>query len=505
MITNARGTLVALLCAAWLSGCGSDDTSGVDGGGGGGSGGGGSGGGGGGTGGSDAGSGDLGEGGGQGGAGGAGGGDGGGQGGAGGAPAEETPVTARPSRGTYQCRVARGRTDHSPLHWGYQSSALLPAAGGTAWHVRREAMTPNPLIPGSAVKLVVGSLAPDGTLGPVTTIPTTSPDKVGAIAAAPRGDGLAVVWVEDTKLRFAAFDAAGAMAVAPRDVGTAVDHQYTELRLAGGSDGGFGVVFTPPSDVVDARSVQFMVLDGSGAVRLPPRRLNGTASGGRPASAPVITGGPSGYAMIWRDPADARGGIDFARADLAGAEVVARRRISVAREPAVVVGGGGGFEAATNALIATAGGYLAAWTEARWTQSFDGGAWVTVQLARLDQSGVRQGPPVPMRATADSVDEVEPSLVPFGDAVAVLWGRGTHIYLCAGCVPDHRIDMMLIDPADLTPLSNVVSVTNVGTPKAGGLLRRQVAAVGNTLLTTYRLTFHVHNTAGSAAFSCEQP
>jgi hypothetical protein len=497
MIMNARGTLVAILCAAWLSGCGSDDTTPTDGGAGG------SGGGGAGAGGAAGGT----DGGGSGGAdgGGSGGADGGGQGGAGGAPAEATPVTARPSRGTYQCQVARGRTDHSPLHWGYQSSALLPTSGGgTAWHVRREAMTPNPLIPGSAVKLVLGTLAADGAMGPVTTIPTTSPDKVGAIAAAPRGDGVAVVWVEDSKLRFAAFDAAGAMAVAPRDVATAVDHQYTELRLAGGSDGGFGLVFTPPSDVVDAHSVQFMVLDGNGAVRLPPRRLDGTASGGRPASAPVITGGTSGYAMIWRDPSDMRGGIDFAKADLAGVEVVARRRISVAREPAVVVGGGGGFEAATNALIATAGGYLAAWTEARWTQSFDGGAWVTVQLARLDESGVRQGPPVPMRAIADSVDEVEPSLVPFGDAVAVLWGRGTHIYLCAGCVPDHRIDMVLIDPADLTPLSNVVSVTNAGTPKAGGLLRRQVAAVGNTLLATYRLTFHVHNTAGSAAFTCQR-
>ena len=112
--------------------------------------------------------------------------------------------------------------------------------------------------------------------------------------------------------------------------------------------------------------------------------------------------------------------------------------------------------------------------------------------------------PPALRAPADSIDEVEPSLVRLGDAVGVLWARGSHIYLCGGCRPDHRVDMLLVDPTDLTPLSDVVSVTNGGAMGDGGLLSRQLAVLGKSLLMAYRLTFHVHNTPGSATFECDR-
>jgi hypothetical protein len=114
------------------------------------------------------------------------------------------------------------------------------------------------------------------------------------------------------------------------------------------------------------------------------------------------------------------------------------------------------------------------------------------------------GAPAALRAPTDSIDEAEPTLVRFGDAVAVLWARGSHIYLCGGCVPDHRVDLLLIDPAGLTPLSEVVSITNGGGTQAGGVLRRQVAVLGKSLLMAYRLQFHVHNTPGSATFECDR-
>jgi hypothetical protein len=53
-----------------------------------------------------------------------------------------------------------------------------------------------------------------------------------------------------------------------------------------------------------------------------------------------------------------------------------------------------------------------------------------------------------------------------------------------------------------TGVSNIVSVTNGGEKMAGGLLRRSVAVVGNTILTAYLLTFHTTTRSGSAAFSC---
>src|SRR6185436_18251059 len=127
----------------------------------------------------------------------------------------------------------------------------------------------------------------------------------------------------------------------------------------------------------------------------------------------------------------------------------------------------------TNALVRAGDGFVAAWIEGRrgsFQEPGSGGS--VVRLARLDGAGQRLGPPVSLRPYQAEVDEVEPTLVPFGEALAVLWGHGSHIYSCAGCHPDHRIDLMLIDPATLTPVSNVVSIDNGGAPRAGGLLRR---------------------------------
>jgi hypothetical protein len=69
-------------------------------------------------------------------------------------------------------------------------------------------------------------------------------------------------------------------------------------------------------------------------------------------------------------------------------------------------------------------------------------------------------------------------------------------------VPDHRIDFVLVDPASLTPLSNVATVTNDGDRRGGGLLGKQVALAGSSFLTLYDRTFHTSADPGSAVFSC---
>lgn len=412
-----------------------------------------------------------------------------------------TPITERPSRGTYQCQVSRARTDHTPRYWR-SSPALITTSGGTAYFARYEAMTPNPIIP-TAGQLLIGSLAADGTFGPTTVVPTAAAMDVGGMAAAPAGTGFALVWVEGSALRFAAFGAGGAGTIAPRTIATGVDQQSAP-RIAAGSDGGFGVVYAV-APTTDSREARLLVLGSDGAARGAARRLDqtGSTSGFAPLPAPAIAASATGYSMIWRNLGDAKGGIEFAGAGLDGAETIARRRLSVTTDPLVVVGGSAGFESPVNALLDVAGGYLAAWVETRRSQSFDGGASSTVWLARLSADGVVQGTPAPLRRAVDSIDEVEPSLVRLGDAVAVLWGRGTHIYICGGCVPDHGIDLLLVDPVDLTPLGAVVSVSSSTMPR-GGLLRRQVTALGTSLLTTFDLTFHVHHTSGSAAFSCQK-
>ena len=189
--------------------------------------------------------------------------------------------------------------------------------------------------------------------------------------------------------------------------------------------------------------------------------------------------------------------------DSVSLETVARRRISVTNVEGTVVGGSAGFDRPTNALLAVDGGYVAAWTEVKGGD-FASNASAEVRIVRLSTGGVALAPPVPVRPGATDIDEVEPVLVKLGNAAAIAWGRGTHIYICGGCVPDHRIDLLPFDPTDLTPLGNLVSITNGGAAgsKAGGLLRKQLSVSGTSVLAAYQLTFHVSASPGSAAFTC---
>jgi hypothetical protein len=58
---------------------------------------------------------------------------------------------------------------------------------------------------------------------------------------------------------------------------------------------------------------------------------------------------------------------------------------------------------------------------------------------------------------------------------------------------------VLVDAATLSPVSGVATIER---ERTGGLLRRQVAVLGDTLLTTFGITFHVHEEPGSASFRC---
>jgi hypothetical protein len=422
-----------------------------------------------------------------------------------GPPASQLPIADRPSRGSHRCRVDRGRTDHAPLNWGSLASALVVAGSPpTAYVARRQSMSMDPQ---GAQRFVVGPLGADGTLGPATAeLPAA--DNVGNMAAAARGDGFALVWGNQvtTVAWFAAFDGAGKLTAPPRILpGVAGISTY---RLAAGPDGGLGLVFEAQT-ADGGRAVFLTVLDGAGAVRMPPRRLDARGPTKPALRDPTIVAGPAGYAMTWTDTDQITGGTDFARADARGAEVVPARRISVATGPETSFGRWAVFASLRSALVETPDGYLAAWSEQRLPgtpvlgHNTGTGAWTTLVLARLDPSGVRRGPPVPMRASTDSVDETEPMLIRRGDAVAVTWAHGSHIYICSGCVPDERIDLLLVDPADLTPLSEVVSLTKDATIEGGGLVRHETAVLGNRLVTTFRQTFHTWNSPGSGTFTCD--
>jgi hypothetical protein len=426
----------------------------------------------------------------------------GGSGGSGGGD-DPTPITARTLRQRFQCRIDRGVTFHAPRLWS-PWPVLTANASGTAYLARLESTSTDPFIPGPR-DLVVSTFAANGTVGPATKIASLANDQNMFIAAAPRGAGVAVVWADvgTGAVSFAAFDDAGQATIAPHVVaaGAGASLMPNRLALAAGSDGGFAVAYELASSA-GGYQLRLLALGHDGNARGTPRTL-AASSTGFVAPTPTIVAAASGdgYALAWTDPGATRGRIVFARANLDGGEVVAPRPISVTDREGVHIGG-------HTALVARGAGYLAAWSEADWgdIQNFRGASAI-VRLVRLDAAGTRLGTPAPLRATEVDVDEVEPSLVAFKDAAAVLWGRGRHIYLCAGCVPDHRIDMLVVDPTDLVPLSAVTTLAPVPAPGAtgaGGLLNRDVAVLGSSILTAFNVTFHVNHLSASGAFTCDE-
>ncbi len=398
---------------------------------------------------------------------------------------DSTPILER-AAGSMTCRTVRKATSHSPRFFGREGHALASTRAGVAFLARAEGARKDAWDP-PELALVVSSLGVDETFGPTSS---PAPVKTGPVALAPRGEGLALVFFDASQLRFTGLDASGKPTLAPGPGLAAADEQ-SRPQLVAGPAGGFGLVFTDAGSA--GRRVRFVALDADGKPLAEPRTLHEESSWANPA--PSLTAGPEGYAVLWSSSSGSPG-VYFERLDAKGAELVAARRISRDQE-GYVSGGAIGFAQATTTLVAAGDGFVAAWPEAHEAEK---GASSAIRVVRLDEAGEASESPVELRRRTDDIDEVEPMLVPFGSDVALFWGRGTHIYQCGGCVPDTSVEVVVLDPRSLDPKS---SVAKVAIEDRGGLLRRQVAVLGSTLLTTFEITFHTSADPGSAVFACE--
>jgi hypothetical protein len=405
------------------------------------------------------------------------------------------PILLRPSLDRYRCETSRGRTELRPRFWGSSGHALATTTAGRAFLARVESTPASPFEPAPAAFLV-SPMAADGTIGAGLTPSSGPADTISEPALARDGDGLALAWVEAERLLFARLDADGARRAAPEVLVEQLDSFGTAPRVAAGT-AGFGVLYGRGQSS-GAPELWFVGLDAAGRRRAAPVRIDRDEGTFIDPAAAIVADG-DGYALAWRTAVSGRAEIAFQRLDASGAARGARRILttSAANE---TVGAGAGFDRARVALLAVDGGFVAAWTSIRSSGAGFEGVSVAVMLARLGPDGALVGEPAPLRAGELDVDEVEPGLTAFADGVvAVTWARGTHIYICGGCIPDHRIDLVLVDAATLSPVSGVATIER---ERTGGLLRRQVAVLGDTLLTTFGITFHVHEEPGSASFRC---
>jgi hypothetical protein len=420
----------------------------------------------------------------------------------------QTPIVDRPTSGAYSCSVTRDRTSHSPRAWT-GLSALQPIADGSLYLARVEWDTSSSGGYYSAPhSFLVSPFAVDGSLGSPTTVPVDNVKGVAALATAPQGQGFVLAWADTQALRFAAFDANGVLVGQPKII-TVLDRDADTgigLRMAADtSGGGFALAISARKNAVDEAQALFLGPDG--VARGSIRRLGSPPSSTNSYSDPMpyVAATTDGYVFVWNRIDGKTSSILFAKTDALGNETVSPRAIVSTDSLAL---GYSGFASGGTRIVEIAGGFVAAWSESHAGEiedggySFSKGAWSVVRLTRLDSQGAPVGMSATMRPPEADVDEVEPVLTPSADTLAVSWSRGSHIYMCGGCVPDHRIDLLLIDPASFVPVSNVVTVTNGGGLNAGGLLRKQVAATGSLLLTLYDREFHTSADPGSAVFTC---
>ena len=272
-----------------------------------------------------------------------------------------------------------------------------------------------------------------------TVIADTASSSTSIAHAIPTPDGLAILYGSlvgsETELRFMTLGSDG------QPTGEAVTiANLGEVYAASGSmalteDGGVAITYVAGS--IDS-SVYFVVLDADGSPRFAPRRVSRAAGDGL----------RSGFGAYPR-----------------------------------------------NNIAAVGDSFWIAFTEEELDVEASEGH-VIIRIAVVDAEGNAE-----LHALEESAQGVEsraPTFVAFGDRIGLAWTKGNLIWICGGCVSDHDLHFVLLDPATLVPASNVVTQLHM----TNGITAPLVAASGEDLLTSGNLDFHATTIAATGAMRC---
>lgn len=357
---------------------------------------------------------------------------------------EANAILSRTSRGTYTCRVERPHALYEPTQNGMRGPSLAVTSAGKAFlaHIDNPFPYPEPV---DDPELFVAPIGVDGAVGSRTLLDARNTGVWGPPAIATRGDGLAVAWFDESTLKVAALDANGAVAKGPVPLpGAQVQDTYgLRPQLAEGPDGSLAIVYTSfASPNAGNTELRVVMLDENLVQKASFRRIT-EMPGGRIYSFNLVAT-QAGFALVRTELNDRRFDVYAEMLDTAG-NTTGTPQLVTQKGPGTQTFGS--FETPMLGLLPVAGGFLTSWVEHL-------GRSTVVRVARLDESGALKESPVLLSNSEDAVDVVEPQFLRFGDAVALLTARGKHIFECGGCVPDHRIELVLIDPETLDPLSD---------------------------------------------------
>jgi hypothetical protein len=288
-----------------------------------------------------------------------------------------------------------------------------------------------------------------------------------------------------------------------------------------------GLAWLDQDQTTGAHSARIRILDQSGAVvsEPPPTPFPGFASG------LDLIATDTGYALLFASSDGARVSIlDETGAPTGGVRVVTSGEL----RGADLVRHGAGFLATwadpdgVHAVRLDAAGALASepvrlspvprdrythsWPFAlavddvvviAWVEGYHNDDWENprghsiVRIARVDAAGAPIGASVPLHATEEERVNDGPSLARVGDAVAVAWSHGTIIHICAGCISDNTMRLVLFDPADLAPVSDVVELVG-----PSGLHAPPIANAGGDIGLFLTVDYHAIADYAAAQVRC---
>ncbi len=206
----------------------------------------------------------------------------------------------------------------------------------------------------------------------------------------------------------------------------------------------------------------------------------------------------SGFAVAFtrhNGASDGNHEIFFTLLDEDGQKVGAEKRVSA-------VAKAGAYFAEPDLIALPSGGFLAAWVDGYHDfgtiPGLDEVGYSVIRVARLDAAGERVGEERLVQKRELHVAQVRPKWVEADDRVALTWGRGKIIYVCAGCMPDDTLHFLLLDPQDFKPVSALVKHV-----ARSGLTGQAIARNGKDFVTVANVTFHVNSVPASATIHCE--
>ena len=346
----------------------------------------------------------------------------------------------------------------------------------------------------SAETLTLASIGLDGTIGDEVVLwaeEFTALQPTSVVV----DTSIVTVWTYgNTALRYASVDDTLGPLVAPKDVTGITGAYVTAAAMVPSATGGVALIYGE-ADASGQTRLRFVSLDASGEPVAPAVDIEDVGLAYAMVSASAAATSDGGYAVSYAVGDYGQSEVFFVILEADGTQRFAPRRISrQARD--------GWFSelgsASRRRLLPVGDRFWVAFTE-HWIDpdpmAMNGN--VVIKLAIVDADG--QSESHILQAPVDGKNNLWPSFIELDDRVGLMWTSGSIIWICAGCISDHDLQFVLLDPDAVVPASNVVTQLH----QMNGIVAPLGAFVGADMLTAASLDFHATSIPSSGSLRCE--